>query len=240
MLKIAAAVFMLADHIGAVFGPSLISDECWVVLRCIGRLSMPIFAFLISEGCRYTRDRKKYFLFMFLLGAVCDAAFYIAMQSVYFCILTPFSLSVLLIYTYDEFLNQIKSEEKTFKKITGAAYAAVKFLLIIALCLFLLDLCERYDGVFDYRMPGIMLPLLCYIFKNRWLRLILFTAGIAWSVFTYPYATQIPYFAFLAVPIVALYNGERGKLNLKYFFYLFYPVHLLLLEGIYMLIMLLR
>ena len=43
----------------------------------------------------------------------------------------------------------------------------------------------------------------------------------------FPYA-----YMFLTIPLALLYNGERGKANLKYFFYVFYPLHLALLEGI--------
>ena len=38
----------------------------------------------------------------------------------------------------------------------------------------------------------------------------------------------------LAMPLFALYNGRRGKLRLKYFFYCFYPLHLALLAGIWL------
>ena len=93
------------------------------------------------------------------------------------------------------------------------------------------------DGTFDYGLPGVFLPLLCYPIKNRWLRLIPFAAGITWSVLSSPFpSSPIPYFAFIAVIFVALYNGERGKLNLKYFFYIFYPAHILVIEGIYLLL----
>ena len=42
----------------------------------------------------------------------------------------------------------------------------------------------------------------------------------------------IQHYALLAIPLLLLYNGQRGKANLKYFFYIFYPVHLAVLQGI--------
>ena len=56
VLKIIAAILMVIDHIGFTFFPSV------MILRYIGRLAMPVFAFMIAEGCRYTKDKLRYFL----------------------------------------------------------------------------------------------------------------------------------------------------------------------------------
>lgn len=56
-LKIIAMITMLIDHIGVNLFPSV------TIMRVIGRLSFPIFAYMIAEGCRYTRDRKKLSLY---------------------------------------------------------------------------------------------------------------------------------------------------------------------------------
>ena len=44
------------------------------------------------------------------------------------------------------------------------------------------------------------------------------------------------WYSLLALPLLLLYSGKRGKANLKYFFYIFYPVHLVVLQGIDMLL----
>ena len=56
MLKIIAAVSMFIDHMGAVLFPGV------MIFRILGRIAFPIFAFMIAEGCRYTKNRIKYFL----------------------------------------------------------------------------------------------------------------------------------------------------------------------------------
>ena len=61
-LKIIACVSMFIDHASLMLFPEII----W--LRYIGRLAFPIFAFLISEGCRYTKNKLNYFLSVFILG----------------------------------------------------------------------------------------------------------------------------------------------------------------------------
>ena len=53
-LKLIALITMTIDHVGAYLLPQ------FTILRIIGRLSMPIYAFLIAEGCRHTHDRRKY------------------------------------------------------------------------------------------------------------------------------------------------------------------------------------
>ena len=66
MLKIIAAVTMLVDHAGILFFPSQ------NIYRIIGRLAFPIFAYMIAEGCKYTRNKIRYFAMIFGLAAVCQ------------------------------------------------------------------------------------------------------------------------------------------------------------------------
>lgn len=54
-LKILAMVCMTIDHIGAMLFPQAV----W--LRVIGRLAFPLFSYCIAEGCRYTRNKARYF-----------------------------------------------------------------------------------------------------------------------------------------------------------------------------------
>jgi len=68
-LKLIACMSMLIDHIGYVLFPEA------ELLRIIGRIAMPIFAFFIGEGCLHTRDRKKYFLRLFVLALICQAVY---------------------------------------------------------------------------------------------------------------------------------------------------------------------
>lgn len=57
-LKIIAIILMLIDHIGMI----LYDKEEFLYLRIIGRASFPIFAFLVSEGYKYTTNINKYFV----------------------------------------------------------------------------------------------------------------------------------------------------------------------------------
>ena len=66
---------MLIDHIGVMLYPNIDT------FRIIGRLSFPIFAFKIAEGCVHTKNKIKYFLWIFLLGILCQIVFYYVEKS---------------------------------------------------------------------------------------------------------------------------------------------------------------
>ncbi len=232
ILKIIAAVFMVIDHVGVTFYP-ILPEGLYLAMRAIGRITMPIFAYFIAEGCRYTKNRKNYFLTMFALSVVCFAVYYLAMGQIYFTILTTFSLSILLIYAYDSLIKSLKLR-------MGEGF--MRFVILVALLagVYMLDLIvTKKGGVLDYGFAGAILPLLVYIFKNRWLKLLMFAVGILLTCFdllsfTLPETNQ--WFAFIAVAFIALYNGKRGKYKMKYFFYIFYPTHLVAIYAVAMLV----
>ena len=206
-LKIIAMITMTCDHVGMQLFPQLL----W--LRMIGRLAMPIYAYMIAEGCSHTRDRKRYLLRLLGLGALCQAVYFVAMDSLYMCILITFSLSVLLICAAD------KVREGHSWGVFGGMTAAVFFL-----CTILPDLLPGTDFEIDYGLPGVLLPVLIYGAGNRGLLM-----GLALAALKYG---GIQWLAFLAVPLLLLYNGQRGKTNIGKLFYWYYPAHLVVIYGL--------
>ena len=87
-LKIIALISMTCDHVGLQLFPDVL------FMRILGRLALPIYAYMIAEGCRYTRNRRKYLLRMASLAAVCQVVYFFAMGSLYQCILVTFSLAI--------------------------------------------------------------------------------------------------------------------------------------------------
>ena len=206
-LKILAMIAMTCDHVGVQIFPNLL----W--LRLIGRLAMPVYAYMIAEGCRYTRDRKKYLLRLLGLGTLCQVVYLVAMESLYQCILITFSLSVLLIWLMDEAEN---------KKQWGKLFAGI--LLAFFLCVVLPDLLPGTDYEVDYGLPGVLLPVLIYSAGTRGLLI-----GLALVALKYG---GVQWLAFLAVPFLLSYNGQRGRANIGRFFYWYYPAHLVAIYGI--------
>ena len=214
-LKLLAALFMTIDHVGVLLLPHVI------VLRILGRLALPIFAFMIAEGCRYTRNRLRYFGSVFALGVLCQVVYYMVDHSLYFSILITFSLSIATIYALQDWKEQktTRSALVFFGAVAGV-YALNRVFAI------------------DYGFWGCMLPVFAAAFqKTAWDRpwVNLGMLGLGLLVLAADLG-QIQYYALLALPLLACYNGRRGRWKLKYFFYLFYPLHLVLLQGIALLL----
>lgn len=214
-LKLLAALFMTIDHVGVLLLPHVI------VLRILGRLALPIFAFMIAEGCRYTRNRLRYFGSVFALGVLCQIVYYLADRSLYFSILITFSLSIATIYALQDWKEQKtpRSALVFFGAVAGV-YALNRVFAI------------------DYGFWGCMLPVFAAAFqKTAWDRpwVNLGMLGLGLLVLAADLG-QIQYYALPALPLLACYNGKRGRWKLKYFFYLFYPIHLVLLQGIALLL----
>ena len=77
----------------------------------------------------------------------------------------------------------------------------------------------------DYGMQGILFIVAFYICRNhRIYQVLLFLLAYMGAT-----GNQPPLFTILACLLILLYNGKRGKLKLKYFFYVFYPAHIFIL-----------
>ena len=236
VLKLIAALSMLCDHAGLILFPKA------EVLRVIGRLSFPLYAFCIAEGFRYTRNRLKYFLRVFILGVLCQIVYCIAERDLYLGILITFSLSIVLMALTDwvkkAFRGEAGSQKKLAEKLLGRPLPerAEKILsvgltvLAVALCLLLTAKVKV-----DYGFFGILLPVFANLFDDRERRIFMFAACLTAVAIQSASSFPIQYFSLLAVPLVALYNGKPGRFRMKYFFYFFYPLHMAALYGIAML-----
>jgi hypothetical protein len=219
-LKIFALVAMTFDHIGVHLFPFTL----W--LRVVGRLSFPIFAYMIAEGATYTKNRVRYLSLMSAFAVVIQIVLYIAVGSLYMSIFFAFSLSLCLILSLD-----LAIERKTWPSITLAVlvWLAVAFVSGV-----LPELNTGTDFFVDYGPVGVLIPAVLYYLKGKWKKL------LALALLLAPLAMYallpVQWYAYLALIPLALYNGKRGKYKLKYFFYLYYPLHLAVIYGISMLI----
>ncbi len=202
-LKWIAIIAMVIDHIGAVLYPGELP------LRVIGRLSFPIFCFLLTEGFCHTHDRRSYMLrlggFALISEVPYDLTFHgnlldLDQQNIFFTLL----LGVLLLAMLEKSRHWLLKAAEIYL----VMWAAEVVLRV------------------DYGYEGILLICIFYLFRGRiWVK----TAGcICWN---FLWENRLQAFGGFSVIPIMLYNGERGR-NMKYFFYIFYPAHLLILHVI--------
>ena len=207
-LKLIACMTMLIDHIGAVFFP----HTPW--LRIIGRVSFPIYCFLLAEGIHYTRSPMKYGLRLLLVAVIAEL---------------PYDLLF-----YKQFTWSHNSVMVTLLLGFGAGFTwkyRSGWLKILAPLPFLL-LGKYLHG--SYGMNGVAMVVIFLLTREiphrpaaRFLLMVLLSLRMA----GFPEKIGIQFYAVLAMIPIFLYSGEKKSNNkaVQWSFTLFYPVHLLLL-----------
>lgn len=207
VLKIIAVTSMLIDHSGYLI------FNGFSFMNYIGRLAFPIFAFLITEGYIHTSNLKKYF-FRLIIFAIISQIPYMLLFSNNFTlnILFTLSLGLFAITIYNKLENKLLSSV---------------FVILSAIGAELLH--------FDYGWFGITIIFIFYIFKSKKIYMNMFFIFATFINYLYYFAktSRIEYlliflFCSLSLIPINLYNGKKGK-NIRYFLYLFYPLHLIVL-----------
>lgn len=233
-IKILACIFMAVDHVGVCIFPDIIA------FRAIGRLAFPLFAFFIAEGCAYTRNKPKRLFTMLFWGVLYFCFYYFYSKIIYANIFMTFSVSIMLIYLL-QFCKKTVFEKPTVTRMIGSA-------LIFAAALFAAYMLFKFIS-FDYGFKGMLVPVLVSLFDfrglsvprtlsrldNKYVKLICFSIGLLWLAINANFGYWQFCSFFSLIPLL-LYNGNVGNKRMKYMFYIFYPLHLLVIEGIAMLI----
>lgn len=221
-LKCIAAALMLTDHVGAILLPEV------PVLRCVGRLAFPIFAFFIAEGYAHTRDFRRYFRRLAILAVVSEIPFNLENGAVF----DPARQNVL--FTFCLALLTLRGLEALGRERGFGRWAGCGLVLAAGFAAGEL-LRTDYGG---WGVVTVALLQLCRDGKYAKLWLLLAMAavnGLGMGSLTMPvFGGEMPIqiFAVAALPVIWLYNGQAGPKGLRRAFYVFYPAHLLVLEGI--------
>lgn len=200
-LKILACLLMFIDHLGAII---FLNND---YLRIIGRLSFPIFAFMIVEGYFHSKNIKKYFIRLGLFAIIPQIPYTIAFGPGTLNIFFTLFIGLLVIFLDDKIHN------KFFR------YLAIALLVVFA------QIIEV-----DYGFYGVLLIYAFKLFRNNFVALSITFLLLNLSVLKL-YSFQ--YYSIFSLIFIRLYNGQLGLKNLwvKYGFYLFYPLHILVIYG---------
>lgn len=213
-IKLLACLFMLIDHIGYFFFPD---QMAW---RALGRLSFPLFAFMIANGWYFTHNRKQYFWRIFIFGAVIQIPFSLFVNSSLFNIFFTLSFGIIAIWLWD----------KTKKPALRIIYC-----LIPIIAAYLINA--------DYGWFGVSLILACHIFYDDFPRLSvafillsilrILMGYLGWMLGgDYPTIISLQPFALLSLAFIFLYDHSPGH-KCRWLFFIFYPTHLAILYLIY-------
>jgi hypothetical protein len=246
MIKIIALVTMLIDHIGVVFFPE------YTVLRIIGRIAMPLFAFCIARGFFYTKSKGKYFTFMIIFAVISQIPFHfmrllgrgvvIPLEDMpyqmiaafrldaHYNILVTWLLALLFLWGLERLLSN-KFEWLLFTSALLIGPIAASFYLS-----------------FDFGLYGVILPGIFYLtFYGRSVAHKTPKKEVSFRAFDYINAFifvaiatfllwsrgSIQHYAVLAVPLIPLLISFDRKIKLpKLLFYFSYPVHIIVLVAI--------
>lgn len=252
-LKYFALFCMVCDHVGVAFFDS--GTLWYIVLKFLGGFTMPIMAFFLAEGYCYTHNVKRYALRIFVFTfisivpfcylqsggswlpfGIADGTVNPRVMNIYFSGLgkTVYIYRLNFLFTLLLSLANIAAWDKL------KAPAPIKVVITVLIC-WLATGC-------DWGYWCVLFSFIFWKFREKptlkWIlySLVSLTCVFYFKVFQNPLCFEITYLfkpihfnLFLVIPIIALcYNGTKGKTGKfsKWFFYIFYPAHLLIIDLI--------
>lgn len=247
-LKIIAILTMFIDHIGAavieriinsdVFLSDEVSDVLVLIdngLRGVGRLAFPLFVFMIVEGYTHTSNLKKYLFRLGIFALISEIPFDMAFnnslvdfsaQNVFFTL----AIGLMVIAASD----YISQKFVIVEPVENAGGLQTKFNVLNMILYVGLSLAVVLLGMFlstvlhsDYIFAGVGAIFIMYKLQG-------YGKEVAFAVAVIFLGVVIGFdelYALVDVLFIAMYNGKKGKQH-KYFFYIFYPAHLLLLSAV--------
>jgi len=213
IIKIIACITMVLDHIKYA-----IPQTMGFITIYFGRIAFPLFAFLLGEGYAHTKNLKKYYKRLIIFAMISQIPFMLfrtlvgewKMLNIMFTLL----LGLIAITVFDKLKNKY--------------YISIP---IVAIIIFLGKLINV-----DYSWYGVMTVFVLYVFREKKiLRLLVFSLiNLIFYYITFCKNFSLNIFIsyiFATLPaaiIMLLYNGKLGK-KIKYLYYIFYPLHMLVL-----------
>ncbi|MBE6506778.1 MAG: conjugal transfer protein TraX [Methanocorpusculum parvum] len=231
-LHIFAMAFMLCDHL---WGTVIPGNE-W--LTCIGRLALPIFAFLLVEGYFHTKNLKKYAGRLFIFALISEIPFNLMMGgSIFYPIHQNILFSFLIALGLIHLNEKAKASGKiSLRVLTGCGTVILGYILGIL-------------TMVDFYHAGILTVLVFYFLRGKkwwcyigqflclWYINCEILGGLVYEFASFTFPQQG--FALFALLFIWLYRGKQGYHSkpFQYFCYAFYPAHMLILSVLRMLLL---
>ena len=220
-LKLIAIIAMTLDHLVWTLWPGY-SREWWILgIHIIGRLTAPIMWYFIAEGYHYTRNVKKYAMRLFLLAFISHFAYtfcfgipFVPFQTTVFNqtgVVWSLAWGLVLLYIHD------KSGWKDWQKLAAT--------LIICVISF------PSDWSCIAAMAVVFIGIYRGNFKKQMLWMMIWTGvyALVYFLFIDRVYGLIQLGTCLTIPLLKLYNGQRGSWRgMGKMFYIYYPAHLIL------------
>lgn len=225
-LKILAIIAMTVDHTAFLLVDA--HSLLYYYMRMIGRLTAPIMVFLLTEGYRHTRNRKKYLARLFMFAGISQPIYFLFLHgrmpenaadfSLHWNVMFTLAIGLLVMILFDS------------EKIQTAP-SLILLGILISLAHF---------GDWSYLIPAWTIIFFCY-YKRDTKKMIVLFALVSVTLQTLVYLKEFDSFAlfsfqystlFSLIPI-SMYNGQRGNVRHKnlnrWFFYVYYPAHMVVL-----------
>lgn len=245
-LKLLGIIAMTLDHIGLYICHSIDRNP----LRIIGRIAAPLFLYVMINSLSHTRNKKRYILRLYIAHIfICLMALFASTAGQeQFGSHDPFSILSIFVYTAIFICIIEKIADSTQKKMTmKTSFFVFLAAAIIIIPIVIMLLFSRFEILCQIFLPNILIipysPLfvlmgVCWYFakdKNKQAVILVLFSCLSligaqllarlnsWVFMDFFHHSQ--FFMILFVPFIYLYNGRKGK-SIKYFFYIYYPVHI--------------
>ena len=251
-LKWIAIVTMLCDHIAAsvLIAYKLVhhglthTQLVWYeLLRDVGRIAFPIFIFLLIEGLKHTRNATRYFFRLCIFALISEIPFDLALRRLWYYpakqnVFWTLAIGFFIIWGMDSMKRQLRKysaaanrtkkdtgkEKAKSGKLSSAFETAMQYAYLILLDIGLI--CAGAIGAIvlntDYSYVGVLAIVAAYLLRKYPI------PQIAAITLILRIQSEREWYAMLAAIPILYYNGKKGR-QIRYFFYFFYPVHLLVL-----------
>ena len=208
-LKWIAIITMVVDHMGIFLARNGMSLQGYYIMRGIGRLSFPIFAFLLVEGFVHTKDYKKYIARILAFAIISEPIYdlFIHKSLFYggFCVMFNFAISLVGLYFWKK-AEHGNLREKILPGVLIVLLAGIAWVLDV-----------------EYSWKCVLITILFYTLRyNVGVRNVMVACVLLAD------SSLVGMCGVLALVPITFYNGKPGKFP-KWLGYVFYPLHFVIL-----------